>query len=238
MWACRWAGTAAPSRCARLMVGPGRWSARTRPLSAAGSCRPSPDRQSEATSPDRGRRAMMPGDRFGSLLLQGCAPVLIAPLAGVGGIHPDHRDAAAGRHGDQPSPEPRGGDTSHGAAQSLSAFPAAQGFPAGGPRVGEVQILDHDRRALCCSAWSSSAVIAARTRPSRRDAASPAVTTSMLTGSPIGLPDASSTQQARCPSLRSTPSTRPGAAPRWQGPVRGWSSRRRPDTSARAQGRS
>ena len=63
-------------RCARLMLGPGRWRDRSGPLSGAGSCRPPPDRQCEATSPDRGRRGMMPGDRFGSLVLQGFTPVL------------------------------------------------------------------------------------------------------------------------------------------------------------------
>jgi hypothetical protein len=58
--------------------------ARTRPLSGAGSCRPSPDRQAQATSADRGRSGMMPGDRIGSPLLQGLSPVLGTPAAGVG----------------------------------------------------------------------------------------------------------------------------------------------------------
>ena len=74
--------------------------------------------------------------------------MLVAPAAGVGGVHPDHGDTAAGSHADQPGPKLRGGDTGHGAAQSLCAFPAAEGFPARGPRVGEVQILDHDRCAV------------------------------------------------------------------------------------------
>jgi hypothetical protein len=95
-----------------------------------GSCQPPPDGQTEATSPDRGHRGMMPGDWFGSLLLQGFTPMLIAPAAGVGGVHPDHGDAAAGGDADQPGPKPRGGDTRYGAAQPLSAFPAAEGFPA------------------------------------------------------------------------------------------------------------
>jgi hypothetical protein len=41
---------------------------------------------------------MMPGNRIGSLLLKGNAPVLGAPLAGVGRIDTDHRDAAASGH--------------------------------------------------------------------------------------------------------------------------------------------
>jgi hypothetical protein len=42
-----WTGT--PGRCgARRLFGPGLWCAHTRPLSRAGSCRPSPDRQAEA----------------------------------------------------------------------------------------------------------------------------------------------------------------------------------------------
>jgi hypothetical protein len=39
-----------------VTVGPGRWCAHTRPLSRAGSYRPSPNRQAEATSADRDRR--------------------------------------------------------------------------------------------------------------------------------------------------------------------------------------
>ena len=96
--ACRWAGTAVPTHVARSVIGPGRWRARSGPLSFAGSCRPSPDCQSETTSPDRGRRGMMPSDRIGSLLLQGFHPVLGTPLTGVRRIHPDHRDPATGRH--------------------------------------------------------------------------------------------------------------------------------------------
>ncbi len=47
------------------------------------------------------------------------------------------------------------------------------------------------------AAVSSRAVIAARTRPSRRDAGRPAVSTGIVTGSPTGFPDPSGTQQAR-----------------------------------------
>jgi hypothetical protein len=46
--------------------------------------------------------------------------VLVAPLAGVGRIHTDHRDATASRHGGQPITELSGGDTDHGAAQSFA----------------------------------------------------------------------------------------------------------------------
>jgi hypothetical protein len=101
-WVCRWAGTAVPATVVAVTLRPGRWCAHTRPLSGAGSCRPSPDRQAEATSADRGRRRVMSGDagRIGSLLLQWSAPVLGAPCAGVGGIHPDDSDSAACRHGD------------------------------------------------------------------------------------------------------------------------------------------
>src|SRR4029077_14689144 len=125
-----WAGTAAPATVVGSVVGADRWCARAGPLSGAGSCRPSPDRQAEARSADRGRGPVMSGDggRIGSLLLQGITPMLDAPLAGVGGIHPDHADTAAGGHGGQPGAEPAGGDTSNGAAQLLAASAAAQGF--------------------------------------------------------------------------------------------------------------
>ena len=64
----------------RLMIRSGRWCARSGPLSAAGSCRPTPDRHAESTSADRDRRTMMTGDRIGSLLLQGFTPVLAPHL--------------------------------------------------------------------------------------------------------------------------------------------------------------
>jgi len=109
--ACRWATTAVPASVGGLAIWPARWSAHSGPLSVAGSCRVSPDRQSQSTSTDRGRRAMMPGDggRVGSPLLQRGAPVLGAPAAGVGRVHADDRDAAPGGHGGQPGAELAGG---------------------------------------------------------------------------------------------------------------------------------
>ncbi len=74
--------------------------------------------------------------------------MLGAPAAGVGRIHPDHRDAAAGGHGGQPVAELGGRDTGNGAAQPFAALTAAQGFAAGGARVGEIKVLHHDRRAI------------------------------------------------------------------------------------------
>ena len=53
VWACRWTGTAVPATVTRVTVRPGRWCARSGPLSAAGSCRPSPNRQGEITSADQ-----------------------------------------------------------------------------------------------------------------------------------------------------------------------------------------
>ncbi len=44
-------GLTAPSCGARRLVRSGRWSARTHPLLGAGSCRPTPDRLAESTSP-------------------------------------------------------------------------------------------------------------------------------------------------------------------------------------------
>jgi hypothetical protein len=90
---------------------------------------------------------MMAGDggRIRGLLLYGFGPALVTPAAGVGGVHADHRQAAARRHADQSIPEPAGRNTRHGAAQPLTPLAAAQGFAPGGPRIGEIQVLDHDR---------------------------------------------------------------------------------------------
>ncbi len=124
LWACRWVRTAVPPRGAQMTACPGRWFARIGPLSGAGPCRSSPDRQSETTPPDRDRRPMMgsDGSRVGSLLPQGLDPMLGSPAAGVGRIDPDHVDAPAGRHANQPSAELGGRDTGHGAPQPFSAL--------------------------------------------------------------------------------------------------------------------
>ena len=74
--------------------------------------------------------------------------MLGTPAARVGRIHPDHGDPATAGHTDQPGTETRGGDAGYRAAQSLSALSAAEGFPAGDARVGEVEVLHHHRRAV------------------------------------------------------------------------------------------
>lgn len=73
--------------------------------------------------------------------------MLTPPLAGVGRIHADHSDAAAGSHGGEPVPETPSGDPRHGTAKSFSSPAAAQGFTPGTTRVGEVEVFDHHRRA-------------------------------------------------------------------------------------------
>jgi hypothetical protein len=50
---------------------------------------------------------------------------------------------------------------------------------------------------LWSTARSSNAVMAARTRPSRRVAGKPAMSTAMVTGAPTGLPEESRTHAAR-----------------------------------------
>jgi hypothetical protein len=73
--------------------------------------------------------------------------VLGAPPTGVGSIHTDDCDAAPSRHTDQSVPEPSGGDPRDGAAQSFTTLAAAQSLTPGGARVGEIEVLDHNRRA-------------------------------------------------------------------------------------------
>jgi hypothetical protein len=74
-------------------------------------------------------------------------PVLGAPAAGVGRVNPDDRGAAPGRHADQPGTELCGGDTRDGAAQPFTTLAAAQSLTPGGARIGEIEVLDHNRRA-------------------------------------------------------------------------------------------
>ena len=66
--------------------------------------------------------------------------MLGAPAAGVGRIHPDDRDPAAGGYAAQPGAQLCGGNAGDGAAQPFPAPTAAQGFPPGGARVGEVEV--------------------------------------------------------------------------------------------------
>jgi len=90
----------------------------------------------------------MAGDRFGSLLLEGFHPVLSAPFAGVGRVHPDHGDAAAGRHRGESGAELGGGDAGGGAAEPLPTCAAAHRVAADGAGIGDVEVLDHHRGAL------------------------------------------------------------------------------------------
>jgi len=73
--------------------------------------------------------------------------VLGAPSAGVGRIHPDHSDPAAGRHGGESGAEAGGGDGGHGAAEPFGALAAAHRVAAGGAGIGEVEVLDDHRGA-------------------------------------------------------------------------------------------
>jgi hypothetical protein len=67
VWACRWTGTAVPATVTRVTIRPGRWCARSGPLSATGSCRPSPNCQGETTSADQAPHG--DGGQIGSLVL-------------------------------------------------------------------------------------------------------------------------------------------------------------------------
>ena len=77
VWACRWTGTAVPATVTRVTIGPGRWCARSGPLSTTGSCRPSPHRQGETTSADQAAHG--DGARIGSLVLGRVASCRLAP---------------------------------------------------------------------------------------------------------------------------------------------------------------
>jgi hypothetical protein len=99
---CRWTGTAVPATVAHVTTRPGRWCARSGPLSVAGSCRPSPDRLCDTTSADRALRtvvAVTAQDRK-SGATEG-ALVAVALRADAAGVDDDARVAAAAA--DQPA---------------------------------------------------------------------------------------------------------------------------------------
>jgi hypothetical protein len=74
--------------------------------------------------------------------------VLGAPHAGVGRIHPDDGDAAAGGHRGEAGAETRGGDTGHRGAEPFPTLTAAHGVAAGGAGISEIEVLDHHRGAV------------------------------------------------------------------------------------------
>jgi hypothetical protein len=110
--------------------------------------------------------------------------VLGAPFTGVGRIHADDGDAAAGGHRGEPGAKARGGDGGHGAAELFPPRAAAHGVAAGGAGIGEVEVLDDHRGAPGVGrAVEQGGDRRARRRPSRRLTGSPAVATGIVTGS-------------------------------------------------------
>ena len=74
--------------------------------------------------------------------------------------------------------------------------------------VGEVQVLDHDRPAAVLRGRARSAPeMAARSRPSRCEAGSPARTSGIVTGGPAGFPSGVTAHASRWPWFRSTART-------------------------------
>ncbi len=75
--------------------------------------------------------------------------MLTSPLTGVGRVHADNGNAAAGRHGGQPGTELAGGYAGHDAAEPLAALRATKGFPADDAGIGKVEVLHHHSGTSC-----------------------------------------------------------------------------------------
>ncbi len=73
--------------------------------------------------------------------------MLSTPFTGVGRVHPDDRDTAAGGHRREAGTEFRGGDTSHRAAEPFPTLAAAHRVASGSAGIGEVEVLDDHRGA-------------------------------------------------------------------------------------------
>jgi len=81
----------------------------------------------------------VPGD-----VLIGSAPVLVAPRTGVSGVDRPQADAVlVGLGGESPAKDARG-DPGHGLAEPPPSLASAHDLTAGGPGVGEVEVLDRD----------------------------------------------------------------------------------------------
>src|ERR1035437_3842950 len=85
--------------------------------------------------------------RSGSLvvLLEGFEPVLGAPPGRVRRVYRNNPQPCRPGHRGQPVPELRGRQAGHGGAELLPAPGPAHGLAAGGPGVGEVEVLDGQR---------------------------------------------------------------------------------------------
>ena len=131
------------------MVRPGRQLSHPHPLVGQGHTWPPPGTKPKAASADHHRRSMMPRhrDRMLRRLVKGSLPVALAPFRGPAGIHRDDPQACVGGHPHQQLPELPGGHPRDRPAEALGAPAAAEGLPAGLPRVGEVQVLHHHRPA-------------------------------------------------------------------------------------------
>ena len=191
-----------------LVIGPGRWRARNGPLSVAGSCRPSPDRQSEATSADRGRRSVL--TVTGSEVC--CCKGFASAGYPTGWCRPGRPRSPRCRDG-PPSRSSGYGiarwGSGHGAAEPFSASPAPHGVAPRCAGVGEVEVL-HDYRGTLMLPGGVEQCGDRRADP-------PITPRCRHTGGidadgdrgPDRVARPSSTQAARWSALRSTPSTGP-----------------------------
>ena len=136
---CRWFPGSRPGWPCRVLRG------------GAVPCRASPGPVAEPAPPGHQRRRVVTG-RLRVVRAKRGEPVLRAPPRGVSGIGDDHVQARVRGHLHQPAAELPGRDAGDSAPE-VSSAPAAGGpapasFPALGPRLGEVEVLDHQRPRL------------------------------------------------------------------------------------------
>ncbi len=143
------AGSAVPRHGAPVAGCSGGSSPGRGPLAAAGHAFPSPRPVPEAAPPDHHGGGVMAADGDRSLMLKRGEPVLRRPPGGAGGVDGDHRESRVEGHLGEPVPEPGRGDAGHQCPEPPTAAAARRAvpgtFPAQGPGLGEVQVLDHDR---------------------------------------------------------------------------------------------
>jgi hypothetical protein len=166
---------------------------------------PSPRLVALGASADHGGGCLVSGD-----VLIGGAPVLVSPRAAVGGVDRVQAEAVSAGLCGEPVAEHGGRDTGYGLAEAFAALASAHGFPPNGAGGGEVEVFHRDGVETVARGVADEPVIACRTWASRR-ADAPDRSRSIRAGGPTGLPCSSRRRTARCPSLRSTPTTGPSA---------------------------
>ena len=179
-------------------------------------CRAAPGPVAEPASPDHQRCRVVTG-RLRVVLPQRGEPVLGPPAGGVGGVDDDDCRPALAPSGPAGRGTWRWGCRRPRAGSPRPRLPREGRLPwrsrPSARASAKSRFSITIARAPCSLAVAMRALMAARSRPSRVAAGSPARSSGRVDGVPRTLPSAAMTATARCPALTSTATTGGAAGP-------------------------